>query len=509
MLSKTYSISLVGINGFVIEIETDIHNGLPGLNMVGLPDTVIKESKERVRSAIKNSGYEFPLGKIIINFAPADIKKEGPCFDLAVAIGILMSSGKIKDTYIRDCIFIGELSLNGEVRSVRGILPMVLEAKRSKFKKVFIPYNNIQEVKFIDGIDIYGISYLNELIDFLNEDIYLEKIQNQNFSKINFSAYDMDFSEVIGQKFVKRAIEISASGNHNLLMIGPPGGGKTMIAQRIPTILPPLSYEQAIEVTKLYSIAGMLKDNNKIVLHPPFRNPHHTASSISIIGGGTNAMPGEVSLAHNGVLFLDELPEFKRDTLEALRQPLEDGIVSISRVKGKYTYPAKFLLIASMNPCPCGYYGYQLKECSCTQIQIKNYLNKISGPLLDRIDLHINVEPIKFEEISSNKKEEGSEEIRKRVIKVREIQSIRYKDDEISYNSQMKTKHIKKYCRVDKKGLILLESAFKSLVLSTRAYNKILKIARTIADMEVSEEIKENHIAEAIQYRSLDRKYWG
>lgn len=508
MISKTYTTSLIGVDSFIIEIEIDIHKGVPAFNMVGLPDTVVKESKERVRSAIKNSGYEFPLKKITINFAPADVKKEGSYYDLAIAIGIMISNGDIKNDYIKDCIFIGELSLNGEIRSVKGVLPMVIEAKRSKYKKIFIPIQNCHEVNIIDGIDIYGVSTLFELISFLNGEIELEKIKTEPYQQLKMKDYEVDFSEVIGQKFAKRAVEITASGYHNLLMIGPPGGGKTMIAQRIPTILPQLTYEQAIEVTKIYSISGILKDNSKIIFWPPFRNPHHTSSVISIIGGGSNVIPGEVSLAHNGVLFFDELPEFKRDTLEALRQPLEDGIVSISRAKGKYTFPAKFLLVASMNPCPCGYYGYQLKECSCSPTQIKNYLSKVSGPLLDRIDIHVNIEPINFQEISSNKKEESSEEIRKRVIRVREIQKIRFKDDDINYNSQMRTKHIKKYCKLDEKGMKLLESAFKALTLSTRAYNKILKIARTIADMDGSDNIKDDHIAEAIQYRTLDRKYW-
>jgi magnesium chelatase family protein len=509
MISTVKSISLMGIDGFVVDIEVDIEHGIPTFVMVGLAELVVKESKERVRSAIKNSGYEFPVDKIIINFAPADVKKEGTHLDLAVAIGILSSCWIIKNSSVKDCAFIGELSLNGEVRGVKGILPMVLEARAKNFKKVFIPYENRNEVNFIDGIEIYGVIKLSELIDYLNEESPLDRIHFNHENPYQNNSFDVDFSEVKGQKMAKRAVEIAAGGNHNLLMVGSPGGGKTMIAQRLPTILPELTYENAIEVTKIYSVAGMLKENNMMIFTPPYRNPHHSASGTSIIGGGSNPSPGEVSLAHEGVLFLDELPEFRRDTIESLRQPMEDGRVCISRVRGKFVYPSRFMLIGSMNPCPCGYFGYELKECRCSPIQIKNYLNRISGPVLDRIDIHIAVEPVKFSEINGNSTEESSFEIKKRVQKTRNIQLERFDGEGIDSNAHMKTKHIKKFCKYDDKSMMLLENAFRVMALSTRAYNKILKISRTIADMCESKSIEENHVAEAIQYRLLDRKYWG
>lgn len=509
MINTIKSISLMGIDGFVVNIEVDIEQGIPSFIMVGLAELVVKESKERVRAAIKNSGYEFPVDKIIINFAPADVKKEGTHLDMAVAVGILASCWIVKNTDLKDCAFIGELSLNGEVRGVKGILPMVLEARTKNFKKVFIPYENRNEVNFIDGIEIYGVVKLNELVDYLNEDCPLDRLQWGDDTSLRDTKFDVDFSEVKGQKLAKRAVEIAASGNHNLLMVGAPGGGKTMIAQRIPSILPELTYENAIEVTKIYSVAGLLKDNNRMIFNPPYRNPHHSASGTSIIGGGSNPSPGEVSLAHEGVLFLDELPEFRRDTIEALRQPMEDGRVSISRVKGKFVYPSRFMLIGSMNPCPCGYFGYELKECRCSPVQIKNYLNRISGPVLDRIDIHIAVEPVKFSEINGNSVEESSSDIKKRVEKARRLQLERLDGEGISCNAHMRTKHIKRFCKFDDKSMLLLENAFKMMALSTRAYNKILKISRTIADMCDSKDIEENHVAEAIQYRLLDRKYWG
>lgn len=509
MLSKVYSIALIGIDGYIIEIETEIQNGLPAINMVGLPDIVVKESKERVHSAIKNSKFKFPLGKIIVNFAPADIKKEGTHFDLAIAVGILISNGDIKNNNLKDSIFIGELSLDGNIRRVKGVLPMVVEAQRYGYKNIFIPEDNKNEIFLSDVTsNIYPVSTLKELSDFLNNEYNIEKLDISKLSYESEKIFDTDFSEVKGEKLAKRAIEIAVSGGHNLLMIGPPGGGKTMLAQRIPTIMPDLTFDETIEVTKIYSISGLLNDKKKIIVTPPFRSPHHSVSTASFIGGGSNPGPGEVSLSHNGVLFLDELPEYRRDTLEALRQPMEDGKVSISRVKGKYVFPARFMLVASMNPCPCGYYGYQQKECRCTALQIKNYLNKVSGPLLDRIDIHISVEPVNFKEINGTSEEEKSSDIRKRVEKIRAIEHERFKNEGILYNAQMKTKHIKKYCNIDKDGLILLENAFKNLSMSTRAYTKIVKVARTIADMDSSEIIKEEHIAEAIQYRILDRKYW-
>ncbi|SEG09141.1 magnesium chelatase family protein [Caloramator fervidus] len=504
MISKIYTISLLGIEGFLVEVEVDIQSGLPSFNMVGLPDTVVKESKERVKSAIKNSGYELEPCKIIVNFAPADLKKEGPHLDLAVAVGILSCLKIIEYHKTIDTVFIGELSLNGEIRGVRGVLPMVLEA-RKKFKKIFIPFENWEEVSFIDDVYIYPVNNLNEVVDLINTNSDPEFLVKQS-RKEEDNVYEFDFSEVKGQKFVKRAIEVAVSGGHNVLMIGPPGSGKSMIAQRVPTILPKLSIDEAIEVTKIYSVAGLLKEKGKLITIPPFRSPHHTVSYASFIGGGSNPLPGEVSLAHNGVLFMDELPEFRRDVLESLRQPLEDGQVLISRVKGKVSYPARFMLIASMNPCPCGYYGYPYKQCHCSENQIRNYLNRISGPLLDRLDIHISVEPVGYEELRNNLDEESSSDIRNRVCKARQIQRERFKEDGIFTNSQMKSKHIKKYCKLSKDADRLLESAFKNLNLSSRGYVKIIKVARTIADIEDSDIINEKHIAEAIQYRMLDRK---
>jgi magnesium chelatase family protein len=509
MICKINSIGLVGIEGYTIEIEVDIQKGLPNFNMVGLPDAVVKESKERVRTAVKNSGFEFPVDKITVNFAPADIKKEGTHLDLAIAVGILVCSGSIEYANIKDSIFIGELSLNGEIRGVRGILPMIIEAQRMGYNRIFIPQENLGEAEFVNSTDVYTVSTLGELVDFLNGVVPLERVYASAKHDGNTVKLDMDFSEIKGQKAARRAAEIAASGFHNLLMIGPPGGGKTMLAQRMTTILPELTFDQGLDTTKIYSIAGMLKKNNRIMMAPPFRSPHHSSSTASIIGGGSTPMPGEVSLAHNGVLFLDELPEFRRDILEALRQPLEDGEVSISRVKGRYKYPSRFLLVCSMNPCPCGYYGYQLKQCRCTENQIRAYLNRISGPLLDRIDLHISIDPVKYEEINSQQKEEASEEVKKRVERVKAVQLDRFKNEGILFNSQMKQRHIKRYCSMTPKAEALMENAFKSMTLSTRAYGKILKVARTIADMEGAEIIVESHVAEAIQYRQLDRKYWA
>lgn len=507
MLSIIKSITLHGLEGFIVDVQVDVAGGIPCCDIVGLPDISIRESKERVRAAIKNSGYEFPSRRIVINLAPATIKKEGSAFDLPIAIAILMASGCINAFNYKNVVFLGELSLDGNINGIQGILPMCIEAKRIGIKKIIVPKDNVREASVVSGIEVIPVISLNQVVSYLNGQISIqnEQFNFENLCKSNYYC-NLNFSEVKGQRNIKRAIEVSASGGHNCLLIGSPGSGKTMMARRIPTILPNLSFEESLEVTKIHSIAGNITSKNPFIINRSFRSPHHTISKTSLVGGGKIPKPGEISLAHYGVLFLDELPEFDKSTLEVLRGPLEDGKITISRVNAVLTYPCNFMLVASMNPCPCGYYGSD-KECNCSSQTIKKYIGKISGPLLDRIDIQVEVSSVKYENLNSKNAEESSEEIRKRVEETRKIQLERYKEIEIFSNSELTPKLIEKYCKLDYKCKEILEKAFDKLGLSARAYGRILKVARTIADMEKSDNIKSMHLLEAIQYRSLDKKY--
>lgn len=508
MISNIKTISLNGIDGNLVEVQTDIAGGLPNIEIVGLPDTSVRESKERIRTAIKNSEIEFPSRKIVINLAPASTKKEGTSYDLPIAVGILQALGEITTNNLENTIFIGELSLDGKINRINGVLPMCIEAINLGIKRVILPKANEREAAVIKGLEIIGVKDLKEVIDYLNKKIIIKSTQIDILKEFNKKdKQDLDFSEVKGQENVKRALEIAAAGGHNCILIGPPGSGKTMIARRIPTILPDLTFEEALEVTKIHSISGMLDNDIGIVTKRPFRSPHHTISPTSMIGGGKIPKPGEISLAHNGVLFLDELPEFNRNTLEVLRGPLEDRNVTISRLYSKVIYPSNFMLIASMNPCPCGYYGSTEKKCQCSKTAIEKYLNRISGPLLDRIDLHVEVKPVKYQKLDSSNRVESSRQIKERVNKARRIQYLRYKDLNIFSNSELTPQMIEKYCVLNQECKQILELAFNKLGLSARAYSRILKVARTIADLEEKQNIEKYHLLEAIQYRSLDRKY--
>lgn len=509
MISKIRSAALLGVEAFIVDVEVYVSNGLPSFNIVGLPDTAIQESRERVRSALKNVEYHFPMQRITVNLAPADVKKEGPALDLPIAIGVLIANGEMKAIPFEDFIIIGELSLNGSIRPVNGVLSIALMAKKNGIKNLIVPLENAREAAIVDGIHIYPSSNLREVVQFLNQELEIPSVYiNKEELMKNIDNYSVDFSEVKGQHHAKRALEVAATGGHNVIMTGPPGSGKTMLAKRIPTILPTLTLEEAIEITRLYSISNLTDRKYPIMTRRPFRSPHHTISDIGLIGGGTIPKPGEISLAHNGVLFLDELPEFSRSALESLRQPLENGKVTISRALRSVTYLSRFMLVAAANPCPCGYFGDPVKQCTCTSYQIQKYRARISGPLLDRIDIQIEVPRLDYKElVNKDKKSDTSEEIRKRIEKARKIQLTRFKNRHIFSNSQMNRKDIEKYCQLSKEGWNLLSQAMEKLKLSARAYDKILKLSRTIADLNFTDEIQTIHIAEAIQYRSLDREY--
>lgn len=510
MLAKIYSAAVFGIDAYEVEIEVNAGGGSPSIVVVGLPDTAVKESRDRVTTAISNSGYFWPRGRTTINLAPADIKKEGPSFDLPIALGMIAVSEDLDGSTLEQFSFVGELALNGAVRAVKGVLPVAIEARRRGKRALFVPEANAQEAAMVGGIDIYGVQNLRQTFSFLRgETPLLPTPGDLTRFFASHQSYEVDFADVKGQAHVKRAIEVAVAGGHNLLMVGPPGSGKSMLSKRIATIIPPMSLEEAIETTKIHSIAGLLDSENSFVATRPFRSPHHTISDVGLLGGSATPAPGEVSLAHNGVLFLDELPEFKRSTLEVMRQPVEDGKVTISRAAGSVTFPSEFMLVAAMNPCPCGYFGDLKRECRCGPTQVQRYRQRISGPLLDRIDLHIEVPAVEYRDISSDRAEESSAAIRERVGDARELQRKRFaKDRKTTCNARMAPRQIKQHCKLSDDSQELIRIAMTELNLSARAYDRILKVSRTIADLEKAEAITAEHVSEAIQYRTFDRTLW-
>jgi len=506
MLATVMSSSVLGVDAYKVEVEVDISRGLPAFSTVGLPEGAVRESKERVKAALKNSGYHFPSDRITVNLAPADVKKEGSGFDLPMAIGILAATGLVPPAILASHIIIGELSLDGSIRAIKGALSIAIMAKDMGLQGIYLPSENAMEAAVVKGIDIQPVSTLPQLVQVLNGMESLPSMTLPTDVLDDPPVYDVDFSDVCGQENVKRAVEIAAAGGHNLLMIGPPGAGKTMLAQRLPTILPSLAFDESLETSKIYSVMGLMPKNQGLITTRPFRAPHHTISDAGLIGGGQIPKPGEVSLAHNGVLFLDEMPEFKKNVLEVLRQPMETGIVTIARATSTVTYPANFILVGAMNPCPCGYFGDPRRECTCSYREIQRYRSRISGPLLDRIDIHIDVPAVLFKDLTGFPTAKPSHEIRRRVVQARTIQEERFRKTKIHCNAMMNSRQIRKYCQIDERSNALLEAAMDKFGFSARALARILKIARTIADLAGSDNIEQDHVAEAVQYRSLDRK---